>query len=255
MLMRLHFLSTAPLAFIALTACSNQIVSTTAAGGATSTTGTQGTNATTGTHATTATTGTQSTGTSTGSGVSHGCKSSADCNGNPCVPLTPGGYQVCITLPPEATTCTDPMTDQCCTSADCASKGGGSCYAAMYLQFCGGAQLLSNMCVKDGCMSDADCAGFGEPAICAPAGAFNEAKRQCFVAYCKTDADCTAKPGGACVVVGNNNCCKLPAPSGLACVYPGDCIQNGDCGTMQQQCAINTMTHESQCQMTVGCPG
>jgi hypothetical protein len=254
MLMRLLFLSRVPLAFLALTACSNQIVSTTAAGGSTSTSGTQATNATTGTHATTGTQSTSNTA-STGSGVSHGCKTSADCNGNPCVALTPGGYQVCITPPPEATMCIDMMTDQCCTSADCAAKGGGGCYAAMNLQFCGGAQLSSNWCVKDGCMSDADCAGTGSPAICAPAGAFSEPKRECFAAYCKTDADCTTMAGGACVVIGNNGCCKLPAPFGLACVYPGDCVNNTDCGNTQQQCGINPATGRSQCQMAQGCPG
>src|SRR5262245_18697358 len=51
------------------------------------------------------------------------CKSDADCQfGGPCLPVTPGGYKVCGSFPPEATECdpSDPSGLMCCKSADCA---------------------------------------------------------------------------------------------------------------------------------------
>ena len=171
-----------------------------------------------------------------------------------CAALTPGGYQVCLTVPPEATACQMMGTDQCCTTADCATKGGGGCFGSQNLQFCGGAQLQSNQCVADGCTSDADCVKNVGPAICAPAGAFNSPKRFCLTAYCKTDADCSAKPGGACLLIGNNDCCKFASPDGLGCVYSGDCVKNTDC-PMGDSCTIDP-TGRSMCKQGVGaCPG
>lgn len=112
--------------------------------------------------------------------------------------------------------------------------------------------LPYNECVDDQCTKDSDCMG-GQPSICAPAGAFGYPKRQCFPAYCKTDADCNKMPGGACIVVGENPCCTLPSPDGLACVYPGDCVKDKDCpgGT----CTIDPTKSESACgPADPGCP-
>ncbi len=172
-----------------------------------------------------------------------------------CVPLTPGGFQVCLTIPPEATTCMGMMgTDQCCTSADCASKGGGKCYASTNLQFCGGAQLQENLCVADQCTKDSDCTMNGTNGVCAPAGAFDSPTRTCVTAYCKTDADCKASPGGACLLVGNNDCCKYPSPAGLGCVYPGACTKTSDC-MMGELCTIDS-SGKSVCKTGfMGCPG
>jgi hypothetical protein len=243
--MRFLLLWATPLALATLTGCNGNVIRTSSAGGSASTTTSNGTGSTTGSQST-----------STGTGGPHGCQSAADCGGKTCAPLTPGGYQVCLTAPPEATMCQGMMgVDQCCTSADCATKGGGSCYASMNLQFCGGAQLQANLCVADGCTTDADCVKNAGPAICAPAGAFNSPKRVCLAAYCKTDLDCTAKPGGACLLVGNNDCCKYASPDGLACVYAGDCVKNTDC-PMGDACHIDMTTGRSACKQGIGaCPG
>jgi hypothetical protein len=117
--------------------------------------------------------------------------------------------------------------DTCCTSADCAN--GARCYASLVITECSGgpAQPLYNTCVNDECATDADCAGKGSGQICAPAGAFDHPVRACLAAHCRTDADCTARPCGACVPVAQP-CCAYPA--GLACVYPGGCHDNADCG-------------------------
>jgi hypothetical protein len=125
----------------------------------------------------------------------------------------------------------------------------------MDLQFCGGAQIQANLCVADQCKTDADCVKNSAPAICAPAGAFSSPGRACLNAWCKTDADCTAKAGGACLLIGNNPCCKYPQPDGLGCVYPGDCTKDADC-PMGDACHIDTGTGESHCTQAIGaCPG
>jgi hypothetical protein len=78
--------------------------------------------------------------------------------------------------------------------------------------------------------------------------------RVCFTAYCHTDADCTAKPGGACRVIGNNPCCSLPAPDGLGCVYPGGCATDSECDA--GACKLDTATGTGKCGGTHGpCPG
>jgi hypothetical protein len=197
-----------------------------------------------------------SSGTSGSSGtVSHGCKTNGDCSGGTCQALTPGGYGVCLAPPAEATTCQmGGQPTQCCTSAQCASMGGGSCYAAQSLQFCGGAQIQSNLCVTDQCTTDANCAKDSAPAICVPAGTFGNPMRTCLNAWCKTDADCTKMPGGACVLVGNDPCCKLPAPDGLGCVYPGSCAVDSDCA-MGEACHLDSSGVSACTTKMVACPG
>jgi hypothetical protein len=188
--------------------------------------------------------------------VSHGCKTDADCSGGTCQKLTTGGFGVCLSIPQQATMCQDggpPM--QCCTSADCASMGGGSCFPSKSLQFCGGALIQSNVCVKDECTTDADCPKNPAPAaICVPAGTFGNPNRTCLNAWCKTDADCSAKPGGACVLVGNDPCCKLPAPDGLGCVYPGSCVMDSDC-TTGQACHLDSSGVSGCTTKMIACPG
>jgi hypothetical protein len=167
-----------------------------------------------------------------------------------CVPLTAGGYRVCISIPPEASTCSSGGGDTCCTSADCAMTNGGGCYSGTDLQFCGGAFPGFNQCVSNDCLKDADC---GAKAICVLAGSFGLPKRVCLPAFCKTDADCTAKPGGGCTLIGSNPCCQLPSPDGLGCVYPGSCVSDIDCAG--GACHLDPNTGASACgPASPGCP-
>jgi hypothetical protein len=160
-----------------------------------------------------------------------GCTSDAACpTGSQCVALTPGGFRVCTSFPPEATACSMPMgssPDQCCTSADCTM---GKCYLDSNLPFfdcSGGGFSPSNTCLADACETDADCAGQvgGEPTICAPAGTVGP-MRTCLVAYCHTNADCTTHGPGRCALI-QNPCCTVPW--GLGCVYAGGCATTVDC--------------------------
>jgi hypothetical protein len=190
-----------------------------------------------------------------GSGLRGACQTSADCMGNPCAPITPGGYLVCLSPVASATSCESgmPPANPCCTSTDC--PAGAGCYADSKIKFCGGAFPAFNECIADLCTSDADCATSGAPQICAPAGAFGFPRRACLDAYCHTDADCTAMPGGACVPVGGNPCCSLVIPDGLACMYPGGCGPGAPCSDDDGTCTIDTVSGTSTCgPLMIGCP-
>ena len=58
-------------------------------------------------------------------------------------------------------------------------------------------------------------------------------------AFCHTDGDCTAKPGGTCIPVGGNPCCSLDLPDGLADVscYPALIAELLERGWSEQDCA------------------
>jgi hypothetical protein len=192
--------------------------------------------------------GAGNTGGSTGGALPAGdCQSAADCGGNPCVEVTPGGFKVCTSAPPpEASQCTpnNPVPDECCTTADCMGKG--TCYLSTDLPYCGGPAMAQyNRCVADQCAKDADCGG-GQNEVCAPAGIFGNPERACTVAYCTTNADCNAKTGGYCAPI-NDPCCSLP--SGLGCVYPGGCRSNEDCAADgSQHCEIDGATKSGVCK-------
>jgi hypothetical protein len=207
---------------LALCACGSTVETGTGGNASTSTSTSSGVGG-----SSTTSTSSSSSASSSSSGVGGApgdCQSAADCGGKPCSPITPGGYQVCLDPVAEATSCnTMGPPNECCTSADCAT---GACYPASKLDFCGGAFPAFNVCIADECQQDGDCAA-GE--ICAPAGAYGYPKRYCLKAYCRTNADCTAKPGGACVPIGFNQCCALQLPAGLACAYPGACAKDSDC--------------------------
>ena len=241
--MRFLTLSLAIPLVVCLAACGGNVI--TGTGGSTG--AGAGTTGTTGTHTTgTGTTGTGAGTTGAGGGPSHGdCKTDADCGTGKCAPITPGGYLVCLNIPPPATSCDSPMMpgDQCCSSADC--KSGQECYSSGVLVECAGgpAMEIYNECVGDQCESDADCAGGNAPQICAPVGAFGQPVHVCFTAYCHTDADCTAQAGGACVTV-SQPCCS--APQGLACVYPGGCSKDADCG-QDNTCEIESENGTGEC--------
>ncbi len=197
---------------------------------------------------------TSGTSTSRSGGAPGDCADDAGCMGGTCAPITPGGYKICRRKPPEATKChmMGGIPDQCCTSKDCKA---GACYSFDQLPSCGGAfPAPYNSCVVDECQNDAGCATNDPgPRICLPAGAFGYPQRRCLTAYCKTDADCSAKPGGRCLPIANP-CCA--AALGLACVYPGGCSKDSDCGgNFDQHCAIDPPTKSASCKPGgVGCP-
>lgn len=201
-----------------------------------------------GTGGTSTTTSSSSGGGGTGGTVPAGdCESDADCDGGKCGEVTPGGYAICLRLPPEATMCHapgGPIDDLCCDSSEC--TGGGKCYSSYDVPYCGGAAPAEyNACFGDACTNDGDCQGAGVTQICAPPGAFGQPARACVVAYCKTDADCTARAGGRCAPIAAP-CCATPA--GLACVYPGGCKDQDDCGNDgMKHCEIDETSHEGTC--------
>lgn len=235
-------IASAALGVLGLAGCDSTIETATGSGGS---------GGSTSANTTSAMSTTVATSTSTSSGMQSGeCSTAADCNGAPCIELTPGGYTVCASMPDEATMCQGAGADECCDSTDCAA---GACYEAVDLQFCGGAFPAFNVCVDDACTTDADCTASSTNSICAPASAFGQPKRFCMTAYCKTDADCTAEAGGVCRLVGNDPCCSHPAPDGLACVYPGDCALDADCPN-DGTCHLDA-NGASQCgPPNMGCP-
>ncbi|MFO0758439.1 MAG: hypothetical protein U0359_18245 [Byssovorax sp.] len=232
-----HASVTFALAALALAACGGSVVAggTTGSGGQSST----GTTTTTG----------------AGGGSTGDCAADADCPGGTCIPLTPGGYKVCAHIPDEAKTCTmppGPVSDQCCSSADCSM---GACYPSNDLPYCGGIPMPTyNLCLPDGCTSDEGCIHDNpEPWICLPKGAFGYPTRTCFTAYCKTNADCTAKGAGACMPIADP-CCSVP--QGLACVYADGCTKDTDCAIDgSQHCGVDPASGSAMCLPGfVGCP-
>src|SRR6185312_15335209 len=83
----------------------------------TAATGTGGATSSMFSSATTGSTTASTSSSGTGGGSAHGaCQTSADCGGNPCEPITPGGYLVCLTPVAEATSCQFMgPPNQCCT--------------------------------------------------------------------------------------------------------------------------------------------
>lgn len=156
------------------------------------------------------------------------CTSSADCGGQPCLEVTPGGFRTCF-VDLEATSCTG-GADACCTSSDCTT---GICALLPTKPYCGGIFPGGfNGCVSDECELDGDCGAGG---LCLPAGVLQRPVRTCIQADCRTDADCTDAAGGRCVPV-TSTCCTGPAA--LACAYPSDgCRSDADC-TGSDVCGI-----------------
>jgi hypothetical protein len=77
--------------------------------------------------------------------------------------------------------------------------------------------------------------------VCGPRGYSNEDRisggfiRECIPADCRSNADCSAKPGGVCALV--HGTCEhrldrpgvTTRPAQLACVYADGCTSDQDC--------------------------
>ena len=166
------------------------------------------------------------------------CLTASDCGGDACVELFPGGYRVCSTPVPEATTCSVPP-GQCCKSSDCGvdAKPPGKCILGPVDPSCGGPAppLPSNVCASDACASAGDCSGAN--AICVPAGTLGRKVARCLTGGCRLDRDCAAQPGGICVPI-VSTCCVQAV--GLFCVYQDGCRSDRDCMS-GQHCATDAM--------------
>jgi hypothetical protein len=177
------------------------------------------------------------------------CTTDDECPEGACVETGPEGPRVCTRTVPEAMGC-DPshQGDQCCTSADCAQLGMGAvCIDNGFFPACGGPPPPpQNVCLSDICQSDETCfSGF-----CAPAGSFGYPGRTCVPAFCRTNADCTAAPGGFCAPI-DSPCC--PVREGLACVYPGGCQRSADCA--EGACVLDWDQGVGRCEPNgVPCP-
>ncbi len=160
-----------------------------------------------------------------GTGGSGDCQTSADCpEGQSCVAVTPGGFDVCQVTPKPVTTCTSSLNQCCPSSMPC--PDGAPCYLGPLVPVCAGVVMQPhNQCAVDQCSKDADCAA---DRICALAGTLGLEIRACVAAYCMLDTDCAAHPGGTCAPA-QDPCCS--ASAGLFCVYPGNggCRSDADC--------------------------
>lgn len=162
------------------------------------------------------------------------CTTDDDCPGARCQRFGTDGPRVCVaaSFPPNAVDCREDSA--CCSHDDC-SDDGGRCVTRTTQSTCndGGSagNSLVNACAWDSCQDDDSC---GPNAVCAPEGL--ELVRRCIPAACRSDADCTDEPGGACRYV-RGGCCYAPNIRGflsftdrLACVYPSDgCQADSDC--------------------------
>jgi hypothetical protein len=177
------------------------------------------------------------------------CLTPADCNGDPCAELFPGGYRVCVTKVPEAMACSNPA-GQCCKTSDCNgdARSAAVCVLGPIEPTCGGPVIVpTNVCASDACKTAADCSG--PNAICAQAGTLGRKAARCMTGGCRRDSDCTAQPGGICApVVGA--CCAQPA--GLFCIYQDGCRSNLDC-KMGEHCEIDA-THAFCMSGIAPCP-
>ena len=149
------------------------------------------------------------------------CNSNAECPGGRCVALTPGGYRVCQVAPVPATACDLSRPDACCSNADCTSPA--QCLLGPIVERCGGpVRLPFNECATDECRSNADC----REGLCVPAGVTGSIAR-CITGSCRIDSDCSAEPGGHCIL-STEPCCGTRGQ--MACRYPTrGCSTSADC--------------------------
>jgi hypothetical protein len=234
---------------IAAAGCGNEVTTTGpgGSGGDASTSGTTSASTSSAGGASTTASTTTSTTSSTGSGsAADECTTNADCPPDgTCIELEPGGRLVCQYPVVEATTCTEPGLDACCTTADCMGPGE-KCLGTPLLQFCAGiVQQPHNECAADQCASNADCAA---DEICAPAGTLGGKIAFCLRAQCHGTI-CGQESITDCAVL-HDPCCG--APVGLYCV--GECLTNADC--TDGYCSLDPDTQRSKCfPGAAPCPG
>jgi hypothetical protein len=166
-----------------------------------------------------------------------GCLGAGDCAGADCVPIT-DGFSACAYRQRELDAGLDPGRygecgpDQPCETGTCLTLST----AAANRCTPGGFDITSS-CIGDECSSDADCPNGG---LCAPAGVAGTSKlsafprRRCLTATCKSNADCTAKPGGICGMI-RDECMPITVQqwgfrdARVACIYPDGCTTNSGC--------------------------
>jgi hypothetical protein len=127
---------------------------------------------------------------------------------------------------------------------DCVGEGQmGFCVDAL-TGYCGGAPPpMISTCRYDACAADADC---DDGTICAPGG-FPGAGRvvnYCLRAQCATDAECSARAGGQCVLLSDAPHCY--GTYGFTCTYADDpCRGHGDCD-LGSSCVVTADGTECQ---------
>ena len=157
------------------------------------------------------------------------CGSDEDCpSGKACVEVIAGGFSVCEQDPKYEAPFGCEVTDDCCDDLACP---GGRCVRSMDVDYCTDYVVEPrNRCVDD-CTGHDECEPInGEPSFCLPPNLYGALGRSCVSAFCWSDADCTAEPGGVCAVI-ESGCFGKCSPT-IGCVYPGPsaCVTWDHCG-------------------------
>ena len=169
---------------------------------------------------------------SDGAGAHDTCSSNTDCSALACA-TSPCPEAICARLDDGFHHCTSrthaspsacPDDDPTCCAGDVDCADGLACLQAARLPgVCVGIPPAGNVCVADECQSDADCTA-------KPNGACTASyPRKCAYGPCGTNADCTANPGGVCLVGLSSvvATCLFPV---VFCHYANDpCRTDADC--------------------------
>jgi hypothetical protein len=132
----------------------------------------------------------------------------------------------------------------CCGSEECTE---GQCFPPF--DYCGGIVGPQNRCLTHACWDDEGC-GLAE--VCVLAGLLGYPVNTCMPAYCRTDSDCSAAPGGRCAPIEDRCCLGIYA---LFCVYPDHCQKNIDCPLSAPLCYGDPATEATTCVSGQGLPG
>jgi hypothetical protein len=117
--------------------------------------------------------------------------------------------------------------DCCLTHADCTRSPRGRCVSNAYM-YCGGVPPPPrNHCRYDWCLDDTECPAGSR---CFPNGYSGDSAPHCITASCRTAADCTRGPGGACVSYTTRASCTGANLVTVYCQYNNDvCRGPADC--------------------------
>lgn len=228
-----------PLAFLPSLACDDGTGGTGGAG----TASTDASGSTTTVTASNSGSGSTGTGSSTSSGMIPDlseCDTSNDCPGGVCVAVN-GAFKMCAAPIEEATLCTNPELDECCSTSECTATPGAKCVKTPVVAQCSGVPPLEyNVCAVDECGTNADCPG----GVCAPPGTVGNKVRTCVAAQCNgTSCPASAEhPGGLPCALVREPCCNTP--QGFYCI--DTCRQSSDC--MDGYCEVDPMTNTPACK-------